>query len=905
MSMAQEEELTAFIDWANALDNISRPVNNYTDLADGGVLIEIACDVDSRWFKSLRGDTREDTENWVIRSTKLKRLYTLIQRYYKEEIGHDTKNFDDIDLNAIAKESDTKELIKLCSLILTMAVQSSRNAYYIERIQSLSDNSQKGLMVAIERVMKKLENGIQESTAKQPFNFEEELRQITAELNRAISDKETLEKAHQALMEEHKQLRYRYDDLQTEIQTDKDELNQKIKDLEASLQHTTQSGRADFLLKTQIDDFRQQMQRSELEKTIEEQTKLLSELRNQVKEYSAKADETARLKDQLDEYRHAAEKLKKTENVIEKYKKKLEDGADLRRKLKNLEEDNHDLIERNRQIEDEYRKVANFKPTLDQYKRTIEALEKEKRELIDVRNKYEYEYKHMRAKIEAYEMEKARDMEKIELMEERLRELELVDGERLDRIPNENGEKDDDFVQPNYPNYGETQLKLRINELQRELDGWREGKQPVDESEIIMLNQMLDDAKKSKEKLEKDLSRTTREKIEIESKLARYESSFNNSGLDINKNSGARDRELFDTKKKLIEAQSKLKELEAEREQLQAKNNELTALIDNLENRSEDDFKAENIKLHRQNADRAKKIDQLKELVKAQHEVIETSKIAESSLKVEREAHAEEVKRYQSMIEELKKQAAFEQNLITAAWYDMGRRIQRDNVSFQRIQPTSWLGQQRRDSRGSIDGSSSVKYIRKMNEVEKELFNSIETLNTAVSSLKIEREAHAEEAKRYQSMIEELKKQAAFEQNLITAAWYDMGRRIQRDNVSFQRIQPTSWLGQQRRDSRGSISSLKGERKAHAEEVKRYQSMIEELKKKAAIEREDHAEESRIEGLEKQAAFEQEDRVEEVKRYQEFKEQAAFEQKQIDSLENLKTENAKLHRQNADHVKKI
>ena len=33
-------------------------------------------------------------------------------------------------------------------------------------------------------------------------------------------------------------------------------------------------------------------------------------------------------------FRHTAERLKKSENVIEKYKKKLEDTAELRRELK-------------------------------------------------------------------------------------------------------------------------------------------------------------------------------------------------------------------------------------------------------------------------------------------------------------------------------------------------------------------------------------------------------------------------------------------------------------------------------------------------------------------------------------------------------------------------------------------
>jgi protein HOOK3 len=56
----------------------------------------------------------------------------------------------------------------------------------------------------------------------------------------------------------------------------------------------------------------------------------------QVEDLTKKAEQSARLKDQLDEYKHAAEKLQKTENVIEKYKKKLEESADLRRQIKVL-----------------------------------------------------------------------------------------------------------------------------------------------------------------------------------------------------------------------------------------------------------------------------------------------------------------------------------------------------------------------------------------------------------------------------------------------------------------------------------------------------------------------------------------------------------------------------------------
>ena len=46
------------------------------------------------------------------------------------------------------------------------------------------------------------------------------------------------------------------------------------------------------------------------------------------------AHELVRLKDQLDEHKHASEKLQKAENVIDKYKKKLEEGVEMKRRLK-------------------------------------------------------------------------------------------------------------------------------------------------------------------------------------------------------------------------------------------------------------------------------------------------------------------------------------------------------------------------------------------------------------------------------------------------------------------------------------------------------------------------------------------------------------------------------------------
>lgn len=86
------------------------------------------------------------------------------------------------------------------------------------------------------------------------------------------------------------------------------------------------------------------------EAELDKHTLLVTDLTRRIDELQVKADEAARLKDQLDEYapyldmscivlimhrhRHTADKLQKTENVMEKYKKKLQEGADLRQRVK-------------------------------------------------------------------------------------------------------------------------------------------------------------------------------------------------------------------------------------------------------------------------------------------------------------------------------------------------------------------------------------------------------------------------------------------------------------------------------------------------------------------------------------------------------------------------------------------
>jgi protein HOOK3 len=127
----------------------------------------------------------------------------------------------------------------------------------------------------------------------------------------------------------------------------------------------------------------------------------------------------------LDEHRHTAEKLQKAENVIEKYKKKLEETADLRRQLKAMEDQNHVLMERNQKIEDEYCNVLAFKTLMDSYKDQVAALETEKNEMMREKNKIEYELEQSTKKIHLMEAEKITYTDSIQALEDQLQEAQL------------------------------------------------------------------------------------------------------------------------------------------------------------------------------------------------------------------------------------------------------------------------------------------------------------------------------------------------------------------------------------------------------------------------------------------------------------------------------------------------
>ncbi|KAJ2808219.1 hypothetical protein H4R21_000144 [Coemansia helicoidea] len=339
-------------------------------------------------------------------------------------------------LSAIAKNEDPEELLKLCHLILTLAVQCEQNQVYIGKIMSLGEDDQRCLMVSIETILAQLGGGDPESEtdgqdvdmldAPHADDDVDPVARLQAELMKSYAEKDELEKSALELSQEHKLVQSKYDDLLVL----NEELKTRMEDLERTMARADRSGRADFLLRAEIDNLKHALEKADLrsqqaEQTHSEQVAVIADLKRRIAEAGEAQEETARLRDQLQEYKHAAERLAKSEHVIEKYKKKLEESTDLRRQVRLLEEQLAQSQDRARQLEEEYHRVSQLRPTVDNYRDEYVQLESRHTQVVAELSQTAERLRALEAEKERLCQDRQRDQEQIATLEESLRELEL------------------------------------------------------------------------------------------------------------------------------------------------------------------------------------------------------------------------------------------------------------------------------------------------------------------------------------------------------------------------------------------------------------------------------------------------------------------------------------------------
>jgi protein HOOK3 len=199
-----------------------------------------------------------------------------------------------------------------------------------------------------------------------------------------------------------------------------------------------------------------------------------------------------------------------------------------------LERQNADLVDKNASLEEEYRKVAAFKPLMESYKNQIAELEAKVASRTKETETVKFELEQTRTKLRITTEERAKDSEMLELYQERMRELELTSHrtpsttkptgreEHRENMTEEELMGEESFALDNelddaLSGTTMTDLKLQIKKLQRELSAVK--KNEVDGSRILVLENLLEDANRMKSRYEADYLATHREKLVLQRDL--------------------------------------------------------------------------------------------------------------------------------------------------------------------------------------------------------------------------------------------------------------------------------------------------------------------------------------------------------------------------------------------------
>ncbi|WVQ74880.1 hypothetical protein IAR50_004487 [Cryptococcus sp. DSM 104548] len=556
MSRNDKDALVAFVN----LFKLSKPVTDFAQLADGKALMEVMSSIDETHFKNVPARAvgpSSSSENWVLRTNTLKRIYRLLLSYplpAPHPPSLSLSSLPEPPFSTIAKSPSTREgsqgLIQICRLCLVIGVWAPNNENVITKIQRLSEDHMAELMKSIEQVMATMPEEHQGSGQASPLKPSPDMSYspppsgLRAERDKLLQENDDLRSRCEQMVEQVSKLTSELD----EAKEDRDDAMERLKRNDGSgaglrTSQTALTGETDQL---KADLLKSEENLAHVEEQLEKQTAQVNELSKEIEHYKAQAEEASRLKDQLDEFRHSADRLRKSENVIEKYRKKLEDSAGLRRELRSLEEENATLVNTNSTLEADLKKALSSKSVLDNYKAQITAFEKQVSEQSSEIAQLTQQLETAHGQLEVLQQSYDEHEEELAVNLEKLKELELSGGADNGRneagkggmTRSESGELlgdvsvslDDELEGfDGGVTESKTDLRLKIKSLEREIASFRSSS-PASQTELSTIQTLLSDATRARDRYQTDYTTAHREALRLSAILEAIRSGKGKSG---------------------------------------------------------------------------------------------------------------------------------------------------------------------------------------------------------------------------------------------------------------------------------------------------------------------------------------------------------------------------------------
>ena len=755
---------------------------------------------DSKTFAAISSTSNPvggatEASNWVLVHAKLKKMFKSISQYYESRFRQSIDLLEP-NLSAIARDGNIEALVTFVNLVLVLAVQSERRQFYIEMIQKMDQENQVAVMVIIESTLKIIQNeqaaepGSQKSSpSRRPPTspVRESSGKSSSEVDKLQRERNEFELSLKMANKNMDALRSQNDALSLDLNS----LQAQLHETESKLRSLEKSGSSETVLKSEINILKSQVEKfevykHELEHTIASQNEVIIDLNKKLEESSFKLAESSNVKDKLDELLHLNEKLMKADQTIERLKKRVEEGGDSRKQLKDLEIEYDALLKKHSQLDEEYQKVSTFKPLMETYKSKAVEVEHNNSKLISEKMKLEYDMEKMTAKVSELEEQVVMEQKAAEILRE---QIEFHDSRGLNGDQNNLGA---DFA---YEGESKriTSLELQIVSLQKEnLLLRNQSADHESNQKILVLENLLQDSNSLKSKYENDY-------LDAHKKLMFLESEVN----------ALRDGQSVAEAEIVLRLRKDINEYESDVTRLKKTIVELNVNLEKAHN----DLTVVRSELSLVGKDQRRQVSKDMALLDSEVEglQLDNKKINEQRRQIETEKQRYMDQLHDALVEKdalqqdkinLKDEALKAERIVNQLKEDIVNlekgRTGSENIKIDLQQRDEQIMQLQKALKKAKDyilqQEKVIKERRTDNQDQPNHFN--EAVISLQSSVK-EKEAELERVKRdYEAQILTHRQ----EQKLMGSAWYELGMQLQKKHMLPNQITDSpSWLRRQRK----------------------------------------------------------------------------------------------------------
>ncbi|KIR99636.1 hypothetical protein L804_03268 [Cryptococcus deuterogattii 2001/935-1] len=791
MSRQEKDALVAYV---NSF-KLSKPVTDFAQLADGKALMERLdtfqeCARQRRNLPSLLIRELGTSNEFLVRQHR-KRLYRLLLSFplpAPHPSSLSLSNLSDPPFSTIAKTPTMKEgvqgLLQICRFCLAASVWAPGNEKVIMRIQKLKEEHMAELMKSIEAITATLpaehqrqDSGTSSLRPSPDLSYSPPPSGLREERDKLLQENDDLRTKCERMMEQ-------VADLTSKLEEAKEEHENALERLSrgetpgAGLRSSQAAG-ASEVERLRADLLKAEETLAKAEEDLEKQTTSVSELTKQAPTYCRKITEKRKCN-----------------------RKVPEEARGERQSPKGITQENASLVNTNSSLEADLKKAAAVKSLLDNYKSQIDSLEKQTANQATEITELNHQLEVTQHQLESLQSTYEQNQEELQLSQEKLREIELTgvippNGEGLKRsafgleapgdisLGDELGEFSDDGSRET-----KTDLRLKIKSLQRELSDLQSS--APESHRLIMLETLLADANKSKDRYQADYLKAHKESLRLSAAL---ETIREGRGGDISQTSAAlkqRLDEVLEERDALLKERQELEVAKEEAEKALA-----VAKVDlSLVGKDQRDIIAslrEGIEKDASNLE--KEVTELKEQIEALRE------------------------KDRQNLEEIKILLKDKVNLQTVS-IDQSEKALEKEKEFGELKASMSASGVSAEAQQRLLGLYE-RNIKLSAEV-KDLQDRLDVLSTSGGTHTFEHspfeQAQIAYEKQITSLQEEitklkeskatLKKQYDLEQQLMLTAWHDLGQKMVRGHLhvamsgakrSQAKPMPNGWLGRQRR----------------------------------------------------------------------------------------------------------